>query len=444
MSANTATADFLGETNITSHVVKWIGGTSTDWFDASNWVELLHDTHGPTNRVAEDDDVAHWDGNWTGAYQCEISGGDAIVDELRVSQPTNEVIWGGSGDVVLTVDNGATLHLYRNSGAGIPNSIRMNVAEKDLTITGSGTFIQHADPTGDARWYVWRNTATGGDLTIDTAGFEIEEQVLAINVNGNAAGTIMRTVDIRSSCGPTAASIDKNGRGILILRGQNQWTGFTDYAGILELGTNNAIHTDSAIISRAGSTLKTHGYDGEFGTLEIRGNGVAVIDFGNTNGLSSQLAFDDSSDTNVLIWASGTALSITNFTEGVDTFRIGTNDTGLISEQLAKIKINGSTNVFIDPLGYLVTEIVMPDLVPIGDISYEIVDPENDMELSWEPTSILQIYQVQYTDDLELEWQNYTNITAMSTNGLSLTVPTDLSQAFFRIMSDSYEGYPTE
>ena len=214
ITANIATAQ-------TDHVVKWIGETSSDWYGTSNWLELVHGDHGPVYRQPGTNDVVHWDFNWTNATfinQPILSGANATVDELRVgTAPTN---------VILTINDGS-LKVTRHSSQVY--AIRMNVARVDLTITGDGTFIQ-GNTHGDSQWRIDRLPENQGDLTIDTAGFVIEDQVLTIKARSP------RTVTINSSASPSAASINKTSTGTLLLRGQNQWTGYTKIAGTLELG----------------------------------------------------------------------------------------------------------------------------------------------------------------------------------------------------------------
>jgi autotransporter-associated beta strand protein len=240
------------------------------------------------------------------------------------------------------------------------------------------------------------------------------------------------TAHFKTAVSPTTASIQKDGNGTLVLYGQNKWTGFTQIQGTLVFATNNAIDSASAMIFQNNSIFETRGYDGEFSTLDI--NGAVTFDFGNTNGLSSQLVFADSSDTNVVKWMGTAALDIINFTEGVDSIRIGTDNTGLSEGQVTNITVNGVT-AKISYQGYLVGGSPAP--LPIGSIDYEKAGVGGDMTLTWS-THEFQNYDIEYKNSLIFDsWQFYTNVVGIGgTNMMSIMLPAVQDEEFYRIISN--------
>lgn len=350
-----------------------------------------------------------------------VDGTNAWIDEIRIAQPEQ--------DVVITVTNG-TLNVERNTGTDY--SIRMNVAKRPLTITGDGTFVQRFDGT-NAIWYINENitpSSSGGNFFVETDGFLIEEQELTILV------ALRRRVVINSSASPSAASIRKTGNGRLILGGNNGWTGNTTiHDGRLQMASDNPLSSSSALIFNNTAILEPDGFDAGFSTVEI--NGLVKFDF--KNKAASNIAFSNSSS---VAWGAAT-LTINNYTEGANTVRFGTDNTGLTSNQLAVITINGISNLVLDADGYLLTELPVipePPLHPIETIS--ITHSGSGIELSLESTTNGQIYSVEYkTNLLDGAWLNYTNITGTGTNGVAIPMPTHLPKAFYQVISEGFEGY---
>lgn len=102
------------------------------------------------------------------------------------------------------------------------------------------------------------------------------------------------------------------------------------------------------------STLEFNGFDNAFSQLMVETAGTSVLDLG-TGG--STLTFDDSSD---LTWLG--ELAITNFEEGTDSIRFGTDAGGLSESQLALITVNGISGASLDPSGFL----VIPEPATLG------------------------------------------------------------------------------
>jgi autotransporter-associated beta strand protein len=145
-------------------------------------------------------------------------------------------------------------------------------------------------------------TNNGGRLTIDGA----------FNTTiGSATGR----GDIRGAGGLT-----KNGAGTLTLGGTlpNDYSGGTVInAGRIIANKPNALGTGPLVLN--GGILETGGYSQMLGTLDL--DSGAAIDFGAGD---SDLVFADSDSQD---W-NGSLLTILNWTEGVDSIRVGTDGTG--------------------------------------------------------------------------------------------------------------------
>ncbi|WP_168441958.1 autotransporter-associated beta strand repeat-containing protein [Pontiella desulfatans] len=294
----------------------WDGDSGHAWETASNWI---------SNAVPPDNAVALFDTPFSAPNAQPTIHAGTGVDELRVLAPEK--------DVVLTIVSNTLFNIGHNT-EGNHHAIEMASATRALTILGQGHLAQGCGEYADPLW----NITGAGDLTISPAQFSISNNV-ALTINTGAE----RTVGINTACNPTLASVRKTGAGRLILSGQNQWQGKTTVdAGTLRFATHQPLDASSALILNAGSILETGGHGGTFSTLEV--NGPATLDFGNAG--TSQLAFLDSS---AETWSLPT-LTITNFTQGTDSIRFGTDqltldaDGYLVVEQPEPIQ-----EYYIDP-----------------------------------------------------------------------------------------------
>ena len=402
-SALAATTDWRGRNTAAQ------GSTlNANWFDNKAWVDSS----------PEQSDIANFSVEYLSSNAAPvIAGAEEVCGELRVISPEK--------DVVLTIESKLTLH----ASSDVDISMRMSKSTKNLTITGSGIFKQDiTDSAGGStarrRWY--NNHAAGsGNVTIETAGFEIADGV-ALEVE-QFTGT---TAHFKTGVSNTTAAVKKEGNGLLILSGQNQWTGRTwIHGGTLRLATDNAVSSSSQLFMNRGAILETGGFDCDFATLDLQNNGGSIIDFENIG--SSQLTFADSSDTNVVVWAAVSTLNITNFTVGSDSIRFSTNNAGLTLEQLSKITINGEGNVIADADGYLIA-LPPPEL---GDLSIGSVASNNTVEISWASTNA-QPYEVQYREDLISGiWQHHSYVVGVSsTNVSTIEIPADQTKEFYRVI----------
>jgi hypothetical protein len=389
--------------------------TNNNWFDNKAWVD----------QSPAPGDIASFDAEYVSTNLPPLIAANTndVIGEVRVA--ANAV-----RDVVLTVDGKLTLH---DSGTKI--SLRMQ-GDYDFTITGSGVLRQEGlDKTGavelQKRWFNDIASNAGvtntADLFIETAGFEIADDVL-LRVE-QREGT---TAHFKTAVSNTTAEIKKENNGTLILYAQNQWTGRTwIHGGTLRLATDNAVSDSSQLYIRGGSTLEPAGFDCDFATLDLQDSGastVATIDFENIG--SSHLSFDACSDTNVVIWAT-TTLNITNFTVGIYSIRFGTDSSGLTFEQLSQIRINGAGNVISDADGYL---LVLPP-PELGDLSVGSVASNNTVEISWASTNT-QPYEVQYREDLIFgDWQHHSYVVGVSaTNVSTVVIPAEQVKEFYRVI----------
>lgn len=208
------------------------------------------------------------------------------------------------------------------AGAGAAQTI--NAAAGDIIFTG-------AYPTTSTNATINNN---GGTLTIDGA--------FNTTIGTTGRGDIANT-----------GGLIKNGSGTLTLSGTlaNTYTGPTTInAGRIVANKVNAL--GSGPLTLSGGILETGGYSQMLGTLDL--NSGSTMDFGSGD---SDLVFADSDSQD---W-NGSFLTILNWTEGVDSIRIGTDGTGF-DTQLALFRFAdfGNAPGQIDANGF-VTPAAVPE-----------------------------------------------------------------------------------
>lgn len=215
---------------------------------------------------------------------------------------------------------GASSHSYEvNNVSGGTGSLIFQTTSGSATLNYQNLF---ANPTMEINTGVILNSNLNINVKDTTGTFQI---------NGDVSG---------------ANGISLVGVGTLRLNGANTYSGATTLtSGTLLLGAADRIADTSAIVFNGG-TLSTNGFSDAMGTLQLSAD--SAIDLGAGD---SDLSFLDSS---AIGWSASTVLNISNFAEGVDSIRFGTDASGLTSTQLSQILLNGNS-AYIDGSGYLTT-----------------------------------------------------------------------------------------
>lgn len=298
----------------------WVNAKITTWSDTTGWSGGVAPTSDLDNVITFTSSQ-----NTTGTNDLGPMMLNRLTATNNSSTNKNLNIAGTSGNALNFVTNSTsdlpTLAITNNAATGPLNiSIPFTVTNA-LTVTNSGA----------------KGASISGAIT-NTAGMTFD---------GTGDGTITLGGGITSGAG----GITMSGSYILNLTGNNSYTGATKVtSGTLALGNNNRIADTSGLVMDGG-TFSTGGFNETLGTLTVTAN--SIIDLGNA-AASAALVFADSRS---MTWTASISLSFVNFTEGVDTIRIGTTSGGLTSEQLAAITINGSAAV-IDASGFLTASAV--------------------------------------------------------------------------------------
>jgi len=328
----------------------WQGTTAT-WSTAANWSTGTSPATGP---------------------QLAIYPGNATIQVLDLAGATGRVsigqqfdFFGGGIGYTFNGTAGSVVGFFTRAGGTVngiinndDNAQTFNVPVK-LT---SGTGI-----AGAGAAMTWN--AAAGNMVFN-GNNNAPAAPWTINLNGASALTIDGAFNITiGSSGPgqivntnvgTSTGLIKNGTGTLTLGGTaaNTYTG-TNFLnnGTILAAKADALGAGNAIIM-SGGILDTGGLNQSFGILDLEG--TATLDFGAG---ASTVSFASSS---TLDWGSFT-LNITDWTEGVDSLRFGTDGTGLTAAQLSQIVFSdlGNTTAFIDGNGFI-TSVPEPSTYALG------------------------------------------------------------------------------
>ncbi len=286
--------------------------------------------------------------------------------------------------------------------------------------------------TGDAYWsdtYDYTISIDGtvqvsdiifrdGNATLTNLSGTVEKDTAPIAVyNDTQLATLYSGL---SSAAGTSNGITKYAFGILVLAGTNTYRGPTTIeGGVLRLGRSQTLPQSSALVLANGgtegysdtpATFEANGFTQSMGALLVAGPNTNIprtIDFGNG---ASSLAFAASQSQN---WNS-TPLRIINFTPGVDSLRVGTNNTGLTAIQLGLIQFANYLDIpgKIDSNGF-----VTPDFPVIHSVTQT---GPTTWRLSWNAIPGRQ-YLIQYKNNLsDASWTD---------DGVAV-IPTDPAATF--------------
>ena len=317
----------------------WISTSSSAWITATNWNNGLPST-GPQLQILADSATIQHAIDITGttarntigiSFSAFAGGAGFTFGSSTNNSPGFQSRAGGAANGVLNNDDSTqtfnvSFTMFSSGGvAGVAAAQTFNAAAGSLIFSGN-----HA---GSGRSTVNNN---GGTLTIDGA-FNV-----TIGIAGATNGDIIGT-----------GGLIKSGAGTLTLGGTlaNGYSGQTKVnQGLVLAAKNSAFGTGSMLLN--GGTLGTGGFNETAGTLDL--DTASFLDFGSG---ASALAFADSDAQD---WG-GSILSVTNWTAGSDTFRIGTDGTGF-DTQLALIRFTdlGNAPAQIDSSGFI-TPVVAPE-----------------------------------------------------------------------------------
>lgn len=268
------------------------------------------------------------DANWNAAHPDGVDTAATIQKTTTV--PANRIVLLANSAGVDTSYTVKNFTFGTGSGGGFTSS---PYAVNNVS-GGSAKLIFEAS-SGDAR-LTFKNMYATVTMEVN-AGITLNSN-LDIDVQ-RTSGTFRINGDIGGSNG-----INKIGAGTLLLNGVGSYTGATTLEnGTLLLGAADRI-ADTSNFVFDGGTLATNGFAEAMGTLLL--TDTSFIDLGAGD---SDISFLDSS---ALSWTAATVLNISNFDEGVDSVRFGTDASGLTGTQLSQITLNGGS-AYIDASGYL-------------------------------------------------------------------------------------------
>ncbi len=268
------------------------------------------------------------DANWQGGSF--PNGVDTTASIYRYWQKADQLLLlaDSSGNDQSYTVRGFTFSSGSGGGAGSDHYRLRNVTGGTASLVFQGSV--------DPAFLKFSNNYASGIMEVDAS------LILNSDLNVN----VDRTIGISRIDGVISGAngVDVVGRGTLILNGSNTYTGSTTLSnGTLLLGAAERIADSSSIIFNGGA-LATNGLSETMGTIQLSDD--STLDLG--SGVSA-LSFLDSSS---LSWSGSAVLTISNFDEGLDSIRFGTDASGLSGSQLSQIVLNGGA-ASLDGSGYL-------------------------------------------------------------------------------------------
>jgi autotransporter-associated beta strand protein len=313
----------------------WISTGDSIFTTAANWNNGLPSTGPQLAIFADSATVQHTiDINGTTArntvgilFSSFAGGGGFTLGSSAANSPGFQIRAGGTANGILNNDDSTqtfnvAIRMYSSSaGTGAGASQTFSAASGDLVFSGNHSATRAITINNQ-----------GGTLTVDGS------HNTTIGVSGATYGNISG-----------AGGLVKTGTGTLTLGGlaANDYTGGTSLEQGTMIGAKvNAFGTGGLTLK--GGTLQTSGLDQSFGTLDLQG--LATLDLGNG---ASDVSFADSA---AVAWASGSLLTILNWTSGSDSLTVGAGATSLLQSQLDQIVFFDGTQTLkaqIDPSGIL-------------------------------------------------------------------------------------------
>ena len=341
MSAGAATTNtFTGTAGVNWSGPNW-NVSPASWSDYSaNLVfgSVATNRYTPNNNAANPASIGSM--TFTAAATTNYTVSGSAIRFLNASNNNNNVIINNSSYEV-TINPGLTFN-FGVAGDRYIRAVGGNIHMKSVSLWSDSTVFQaNAGRTnsidmltagGANRLAIAEGDGViGGTLRIDSIianGYAVElEARQAALINLNTADGMLGDITLRSG---------------QISFSQNRSAGTLTFADTLVSGFDN--------------TVKFNGSDISFDALAI--TAVAseknVLDFSDGD---SSITFADSSSE---AWLNG--LVVSNFEVGVDTLRFGTDASGLTSEQLAMITVDGKTGASLDPNGFL----AIPEPATVG------------------------------------------------------------------------------
>ncbi|MDB5581945.1 MAG: autotransporter protein, partial [Bradyrhizobium sp.] len=285
-----------------SLAAQWVGGASSDWFDAANWTPGVP-TGGDT------------------AFIATVTPNATVIDANPNAQAGGVLVGTGFGAGALTIQNGGIL----NSGGGSVGNV---VSAGAVTVTGAGSIWN----TGSLEV---GNFGTG-TLTIQNRG--AVNNATATTIGRDSPGTVTVT-----GAGSTLTSSDfllvgRRGTGTLMIQNGGVVSNGRGYLGF-DGGTGNV--TVEGLGSRWVNAANLQiGYNG-IGTLAIQNGGVVS----NTNGIIS--VQDGSTGTVTVTGAGSTWTNAGQLLIGSDggTGALTVQGGGAVSANIVRNAATGTLNI---------------------------------------------------------------------------------------------------
>ncbi len=272
-----------------------------------------------------------------------------------------------------------------------------------------------------------------GTPTLRNGGLDKKSPYIGVLNEGQTA-TINSII---TSAAGSSNGITKYAMGELVLGHTNTYRGPTTIeGGTLRLGAPQVLPPGSMLVLANGdtrtnggysdtpATFATGGFSQNMGQLSLTGPNADVartLDFGSG---ASALKFADSSTQD---W-SGLRLTVLNFTPGVDTLRIGTNQNGLTQDQLNSIQFPDYSNI---PAAMDTNGFVYPNVPFIT--SFKRIDPHT-VQITWNSIPGRR-YAVFFKTNLDdPDWQDFGTVINADDYSSSTTDTLDGSDHRFYVI----------